>query len=1444
MFGWLAVAAALIGLVLVDQPYYTHSTGTPSTGSTTTTQEYTTVITIDPSGGKDTPDCIQGKEACQSLRWAFQHRSSSTKYLLEKGTHFLNTSTETFGGNLNTLSFEGNANNSNEVVIHCLAENTGLAFEGVKGITLSHLTFYNCSALRNSTTRDYRNYTSSDDTLKFYDFQVGLYFYLCTDVNMLFVNVSDSPNATGVVMYDTNGTNAISDSFFQNNIITLPTTNTSSPNGGGGGFYVEFTYCRPGDADCNARESEATITGTSYKFVRSHFLNNQAHDSSSDKGTYLVEFQSDHVAFGRGGGLSIVVKYDSYSNSFEIENCTFENNKATWGGGMLFEFQDFAANNSVHINHSSFINNMAFYTLTSGTGGGGIRIGHYIYHQPQRDVPGNKILIENSFFNFNRALNGGGVSISVSRQNTTTDRLAQININDCVFYHNIARLGSGLHVDGFALILIGLVADVNLARCSFDANSVDYIEHLGLEEPVPFQAGLGAVYVHEVDMAFKDSMVFYYNEGTGLAAVHTRLNFGDCNAHFFHNSGNKGGGIALLGGSHLMINSNTRMNFTQNSAIVQGGAIYNTYISRENMDSYTHCFIRHIDPYKYPDDWGASFYFQDNIHMYGSHPNSIFSTSILPCAWAGGVGVNANLSEIFCWSNWSYFDGEKNAVDCADQLSTDTGKIISTTADHNNHVQAFPGHQFDLKIDITDDLGHDISEQTMFIAVTNTSDSFLASDGNLYSYVWGESANAIVWGESGSNINLQMDSIQNRVWHLQLNVELQPCPPGFILTNISPLGNNRVHTIDLNDTEVSQLHSCSCSGDYGRTVLCDNSYYSARLANGYWMGYIDPNNRTYVSGSCPAGFCYTSQKYSHFFLPNNSKDLDERICGSMNRTGILCGKCIDDYGPAVNSRNYECVNCTNPVGDTLKYVSAVYIPLLVMFLIIILFKVRLTIGAANAFILYAQVISSTFSIDAGGQTPLNLIAGKHTNSLLKAYRIPYGIFNLEFFENLVPPLCVGTELNALAVISLDYAVALAPLVMIVVVAIIFKISTCIGDRYCNTWFRQSRASSRTQNFIAKKKRSLSEAMLPAFSAFLLLSYTKFALTPSYILKQVILVDNNGNKIFPPIASYAGNLHINDRGYILHYVLPACIVLATFVVIPPLLLLDYPLRLFEWGLSKVEFLWRLYPVGKIHFILDTFQGCFKNKCRFFAGLYFVFRLVVNINFSFALTWLDQFMIQEIVCILMIMLVSIFQPYNEQNEIFNLIDVLIFTNFAVVNGLSFYLYEYSVNNPKADTLPASVFVIEYILVFLPLIYIIGYILWRKTRPCHKKLPCCKYHKRRSVNHDILEESCDSVPPNNARSLLDSNSYRDNRRFDESEELLFQRAKVVNLYKPPNHRVMVNESQEKKVVASTRQTNVSEDSRLRSLVSGSGINYGSTGSSTKESSGAIIHSTNSSV
>jgi hypothetical protein len=76
--------------------------------------------------------------------------------------------------------------------------------------------------------------------------KAGLYFYNCTNVVMHQVNVLNGPQATGVVMYDTDGNVEICNSTFANNSVEKWTNKS-----GGGGFTVEFTYYKPGDNPCN-----------------------------------------------------------------------------------------------------------------------------------------------------------------------------------------------------------------------------------------------------------------------------------------------------------------------------------------------------------------------------------------------------------------------------------------------------------------------------------------------------------------------------------------------------------------------------------------------------------------------------------------------------------------------------------------------------------------------------------------------------------------------------------------------------------------------------------------------------------------------------------------------------------------------------------------------------------------------------------------------------------------------------------------------------------------------------------------------------------------------------------------------------------------------------------------------------------------------------------------
>ena len=1094
-------------------------------------------------------------------------------------------------------------------------------------------------------------------------------------------------------------------------------------------------------------------------------------------------------------------------------NCTFQENQALWGGGMFLEFHDHTNNNTAYIDSCQFLNNSCSYTQQSGTAGGGMRIGHYIYYNTFGR--GNNVTIENSDFKFNAALNGGGLSISATLQNQSESNLTTISLSFCKFEKNVARLGSALHVDGFPLILFGQMLSVFVKYSSITGNSVEFLKPLNLEHE-PYQVGVGTVYVHKVPLKFQGNMTFAGNTGSALAVVKTVVSFRNCTAFFKDNTGNKGGGIALLGAAYIMVNRFTNLYFCNNSAVIHGGAIYNQYISRENMNSYTHCFVRHENPFLHPDEWGATFSFNNNADFEGTRPSAVYTTSILPCSWAGGSGVNRTKEAILCWQGWTY------KGDCAKYIHTDIGSISFTKG--SNSIKAFPGRQFDLGVKILDDLNKDIDRESVFVASTKASlsSSALGVNGTPYSFVWGEKTT--VWGNSSEAqpIILKLDSDKNRVWHLEVMVELQPCPPGFKLGDTSKeISEGRVYTTtddhDAQDQSDMELLSCRCAETYVGAVRCSENTFTAALRNGNWMGMID-NETGYYTALCPNKYCYTNNSAEFVSLPESSADLETLICGKMYRRGVLCGECIDGYGPAVNSPTLDCVSCTdvNIVRNVFTYVAAVYIPIIVIFLVIVLFGVRLTSGPANAFILYAQILSSTFSVDANGQILVH--HSMHNKAILqKAYQIPYGVFNLELLQSLIPPLCIGEHLPPLTVISLDYIVAIFPLFLIIISALLVTTASSV----CRCCLRENLnfvQSSSVASFFANRRRNLREAMLPSIAAFLLLSYTKFSLITAYILNLQTLIDDKGTPVHPSRVYYAGQYKYTDPEYIRYYLIPACFILAIFVVTPPLLLLHYPLWLFEWCLGKVDCLWRWYPVGKVHLLLDTFQGCFKNRYRFFAGLYFLFRLAININFSFSYSWHVQYILQLIVCTVMIVILALCQPYNKENKIFNYIDVLIFADFAIISALSLYLYEYGKNYMLDKDLPnimRFVFVVQYVLILLPLIYIILYVTWIKTKRFHLVIKNFMKQKTQSITQCLkLPHKGEQVSllPQSQRRYMTVTHTEVNSVIEESEEVLLHRAEMVNTYKPVQSLPTVAESPLGIKPSPGGSTN-SNDSRLKS-------------------------------
>ena len=173
---------------------------------------------------------------------------------------------------------------------------------------------------------------------------------------------------------------------------------------GGGSVYIEFTYCSPGYPHCD-RSSNTHNSNSSYTIRDCLFENNVATSGEISGQIHIVQFRdltgNDGNNFGEGGGIHITPKGTSSNNSIEVENCTFRNNTATYGGAIGVIFQDLS--NETILN-CKFHNNYAWER-----GGDALQPGFVNTEK----VPHNNIIVENAEFTGNSAGCGGAESSKI-----------------------------------------------------------------------------------------------------------------------------------------------------------------------------------------------------------------------------------------------------------------------------------------------------------------------------------------------------------------------------------------------------------------------------------------------------------------------------------------------------------------------------------------------------------------------------------------------------------------------------------------------------------------------------------------------------------------------------------------------------------------------------------------------------------------------------------------------------------------------------------------------------------------------------------------------------------------------------------------------------------------------------------------------------------------------
>ena len=151
---------------------------------------------------------------------------------------------------------------------------------------------------------------------------------------------------------------------------------------------------------------------------------------------------------------------------------------------------------------------------------------------------------------------------------------------------------------------------------------------------------------------------------------------------------------------------------------------------------------------------------------------------------------------------------------------------------------------------------------------------------------------------------------------------------------------------------------------------------------------------------------------------------------------------------------------------------------------------------------------------------------------------------------------------------------------------------------------------------SSRRDTIQGGIIHGLSTLLGLCYAKCA-RASILLIGFSRIQGKGSQHSHYVVFYNGEIPWFSSEH-LPYAIPALVMIALVVVSPPMLLLVYPIHYKILGLFKMAELKYVQivfgPLEKFKPLLDSFQGSFKDKFRFFSGLYYFYRLLILFIYS--------------------------------------------------------------------------------------------------------------------------------------------------------------------------------------------------------------------------------------
>ena len=931
--------------------------------------------------------------------------------------------------------------------------------------------------------------------------------------------------------------------IYQENSTVRYINNTAKSNGGG--------VCFSKNSNVNLdKYSTCTVTFYNNEATQGGAVYSEGNTNITIGGQSTIMFNNNNAMFG--GAVYC------YNNTIITTNgnslITFANNTALEQGGALV------------IKHNSDLklkkNSTVVFDSNKVVHNGGsvfLEIKSCIYFDEHCRVT----------FDGNTADDGTGGAISIN-----VNSVVAFNDNSVVkFYNNSATQGGALNLYSYSYIVFqgGVKSTV-----IFDNNKVT-------------QNG-GAVYLQKNSaITFRGThrVKFHYNEGTLGGAINCNSNShiifdGHLLITFSRNTAKLGGAIYTVM-ANITIGDNSKLTFTDNIALQDGGALF---LDRQFSVIFTDD-AKITFSFNTATDYGGAIYSRVDQSVINFNITDIHFDNNHARTAGSSVFINVpTLCNSSCLNNsvLGARDGNLQGNELSKYITTSPRKMkLYKPAECIDNNSVGCDSYYIENIMLGQEILIDACMYDYYDRPTGTEEFLVSSaDGQDY-YILGSQYILISCNHTFQGITIVGNKIipvlpfnysltiglyvvrtsEMKTISVSLTVQLSTCHPGFWYDNTS--------------------QKCEC---YNSTSIVSCSGSSSSIRKGHWFGSVA--GRPTVT-FCPIGYCNftcceTVNGYYHLSPVRGDQ------CMS-HRSGTACSNCEVGYSLSFDST--ECIHLKAcKIGQTILLVILIilyWIAITVAVFVMMYFKVE--IGYLYGITYYYSIVDVLLNQNL-------LLSSEKLNTLINV---------MSSITKITPQflghLCLMKGMSGIDQQFVHYMHPLA--VSLIVVSI---------------------------SYLARKLRRLlffiRRGIISFICFLLLLSYTSVATTSLLLMRPLKFhnVDKTYTYLSPEIEYFHGR----------HLVYSIVSVLLTIVIV-----IGLPfLLLFEPFLSrKINFI-------KIKPLLDQFKGCYKDKYRCFAAYYMICRLVIIIIIivNSPNVFTARYLLIT-ACVIMALLHQIWRPYTD-------------------------------------------------------------------------------------------------------------------------------------------------------------------------------------------------------